>query len=67
MANAYIEPRPKGRREGDPIDDYVVEDHADHVLATPETQQEAIECGRRFVRAAGSDDAIPRSMTLTTL
>jgi hypothetical protein len=33
MANVYIEPRPKGRPEGDPIDDYVVEDHADHVLA----------------------------------
>jgi len=28
MANVYIEPRPKARREGDPIDDYVVEDHA---------------------------------------
>ncbi len=38
MANVYIEPRPKGRREGDPIDDYVVEDHADHVLATCKTQ-----------------------------
>jgi hypothetical protein len=30
MANVYIEARPKGRREGDPIDDYVVEHHADH-------------------------------------
>ena len=29
MATVYIEPRPKGRPEGDPIDDYVVEDHAD--------------------------------------
>ena len=37
------EPRPKGRPEGDPIDDYVVEDHADHVLATFKTQREAIE------------------------
>ena len=34
MANVYIEPRPKARREGDPIDGYVVEDRADHVLAT---------------------------------
>jgi hypothetical protein len=33
MAIVYIEPRPKGRPEGDPIDDYVVEDHADHFLA----------------------------------
>jgi hypothetical protein len=47
MANVYIEPRPKARREGDPIDDYVVEDHADHVLATLKTQQEAIEWVRR--------------------
>jgi hypothetical protein len=42
MANVYIEPRPKGRREGERIDDYVVEDHADHVLATFKTQHEAI-------------------------
>ena len=34
MANVYIEPRPKGRPEGSPIDNYVVEDHADHALAT---------------------------------
>jgi hypothetical protein len=33
MANVYIEPRPKGR-EGSHINDYVVEDHADHVIAT---------------------------------
>ena len=33
MANVYIEPRPKGRPEGSHIDDYVVEDHADHALA----------------------------------
>jgi hypothetical protein len=25
MPNVYIEARPKGRRQGDPIDDYVVE------------------------------------------
>jgi hypothetical protein len=42
MANVYVEARPKGRSEGDPIDDYVVEDHADHVLATFKTQHEAI-------------------------
>ena len=33
MTNVYIEARPKGRPEGSHIDDYVVEDHADHVLA----------------------------------
>ena len=42
MANVYIEARPKGRQEGTPIEDYVVEDHADHVLATFKTEHEAI-------------------------
>jgi hypothetical protein len=32
MPSVYVEPRPKRRPEGSPIDDYVVEDHADHVL-----------------------------------
>jgi len=31
MANVF-EPRPKGHPAGAHIDDYVVEDHADHVL-----------------------------------
>ena len=43
MPNVYIEPRPKGRPEGSHIDDYVVEDHADDVLATFKTQHEAIK------------------------
>jgi hypothetical protein len=43
MANVYVEPRPKGRPEGSPIEDYVVEDHADHALATFRTQHEAIQ------------------------
>lgn len=42
MANVYIEPRPKGRPEGSPIDDYVVEDHANSMLHTARTQGEAI-------------------------
>jgi hypothetical protein len=42
MANVFIEARPKGRHEGDHIDDYVVEDHADHVLHTTSTQADAI-------------------------
>jgi len=42
MTNVYIEPRPKGRKDGDHVDDYVVEDHRDHVLATFKTQHEAI-------------------------
>jgi hypothetical protein len=47
MANVYIEPRPKGRPEGSHIDDYVVEDHADHVLVTFKTQREAIDWARK--------------------
>lgn len=43
MAIVYVEARPKGRPEGSPIDDYVVEDHADHVLGTLKTQKEAID------------------------
>jgi hypothetical protein len=39
MPNVYIEARPKGRQEGSGIDDFVVEDHADHVLATFKTQK----------------------------
>ena len=42
MANVYIEARPKGPPEDERIDDYVVEDRADHVLATFKTQSEAI-------------------------
>jgi hypothetical protein len=43
MANVFVEARPKGRDEGSPITDYVVEDHADHPLATLKMQKEAIE------------------------
>jgi hypothetical protein len=43
MANVYVEARPKGRPEGDRIDDYVVEDHADNVLGTFNTQRAAID------------------------
>jgi hypothetical protein len=47
MTNVYIEPRPKGHPEGSPIEDYVAEDHADHVLATFKTQHEAIEWAKK--------------------
>lgn len=43
MANVYVEPRPKGRPEGSHIEDYVVEDNGDQVLATFKTQREAID------------------------
>lgn len=39
----YVEARPKGKQEGTRIDDYVVEDHADHVLHTSQTQEAAIK------------------------
>jgi hypothetical protein len=42
MAIVYVEARPKGRQEGTPIDDYVIEDHAGHVLHTTRTQAEGI-------------------------
>jgi hypothetical protein len=47
MTVVYIEARPKGRREGSLIADYVVEDHAHHSLTTFNTQLEAIEWARK--------------------
>ena len=47
MPNVYVEAGPKGRTEGSAIDDYVVEDHADHALATFKTQQEAITWAKK--------------------
>jgi hypothetical protein len=46
MANVYVEARPKGRPEGSAIEDYVVEDHANHVLGTFSTQRDAIAWAR---------------------
>jgi hypothetical protein len=43
MPNVYVEARPKGRPDGSAIEGFVVEDHADHVLATFKTQREAID------------------------
>lgn len=48
MANVYIEARPKGRQEGSPITDYVVEDHAESVLGTFGTQKEGINWARSY-------------------
>jgi hypothetical protein len=47
MATVFVEARPKGRPEGSPITDYVVEDHADHALGTFKTQREAIDWAKR--------------------
>ena len=46
MSNVFVEPRPKGRLDGSPITDFVVEDHADHVLATFKTQEQTIHWAR---------------------
>lgn len=43
MANIYVEARPKGRPEGSAIQDYLVEDNANHELGTFTTQKEAID------------------------
>jgi hypothetical protein len=47
MGSVFIEPRPKGRPEGCAIQDYVVETHADHALATFKTQHDAIEWAKK--------------------
>ncbi len=43
MATVYVEARPKGRPEGSPITDYVVETAGDQVLKVTSTQKEAID------------------------
>jgi hypothetical protein len=47
MSNVFVEARPEGKAEGQPITDFVVEDHADHVLATFKTQKEAIDWAKK--------------------
>jgi hypothetical protein len=42
MTKVLIEPRPKGRQEGDAIEDFVVEEEGDRVLKTFKTQAAAI-------------------------
>jgi hypothetical protein len=40
MTNTFIEPRPKGRKEGEPIENYVVENASNSVLLhTAKTQE----------------------------
>ena len=35
MANVFVEPRPKGRHEGDPIEDFVVENASNSSCIPP--------------------------------
>ena len=43
MAVVFVEPRPKGKPQGSPIQDFIVEDHADHPMATFQTQEAAVK------------------------
>lgn len=68
MAAVYVETRPKVRQEGSAITDYVVEDHADHVLHNSQTQHAAIDLAERGARGSiicqrlhSSENATPRS------
>jgi hypothetical protein len=47
MAKVYIEARPKGRQQGSHIEDYVVEDYANHVLYATRTQDDAINWAKK--------------------
>jgi predicted phosphatase len=47
MGTVYVEARPKGDPAGARIDDYAVEDHADHALVTFKTQREALEWAKK--------------------
>lgn len=60
MANVYVEARPKGRPEGERIEDFVVEDHADSVLHTSKTQREAID----WAKAQGHHPLVARVRNL---
>jgi hypothetical protein len=54
MPNVCIEARSKGRPKGSAIDDYVVEDHSDHVRGKFKTQHEAIEWARKMAKDRSS-------------
>jgi hypothetical protein len=64
MATVYIEAHPKG---GGSVQHYVVEDYANHVLATAANRAEAIAWAKRGfhhpliarVRQLGNDKTIP--------
>ena len=49
MPNVFVEPRPKGRPEGSPIEDYVLELAGGEQLGPPfRTQTQAAEYARRL-------------------
>jgi hypothetical protein len=64
MANVYVEARPKGRPDHSPIDDFVVEDAADRILAAFKTQREAITWAQKATARSSLGSVI--SMTRTS-
>ena len=63
MAIVFVEARPKGKPEHSPIEDYIVEDHADHPLATFPTQAAAVKWAKEHghIRVG-----LPREIQLRT-
>jgi hypothetical protein len=47
MKNVFVEARPKGRPEGDPVEGYAVENDANSVLHTSKTQEDAIAWAKK--------------------
>ena len=62
MTVVVIEARPRGASEGTPVDDYVIEDHSDGILAAFKTQAEAIS----WARSTGTPHTSPAFDTSTT-
>jgi hypothetical protein len=68
MAVVFIEARPKGAGEGSPVEDYVVEDHADPILTAFKTQREAITWSKEHGHSphvARSDISMTRRSPIT--
>ena len=56
MAYVHVEARPTGRPKETHIDDYAVEDHADHLLKACQTQKAAID----WAKAEGHHPLVAR-------
>jgi hypothetical protein len=47
MPKVFIESRPKGRSDNEPVTDYATEDNAGHVLRVFQTQAEAVDWAKK--------------------
>ena len=56
MADVYVEPRPKGRPTGTPIEDYAIEDRGNAVLHVTATLSDALD----WAWANGHSPLVPR-------